>query len=234
MEAIVLAGGLGTRLQSVVRDVPKSMALINDRPFLEYQLDFLIASGISKVILSVGYKRETIMEHFGSRYRTMAIDYAIEEEPLGTGGGIRLSFWKIKSDMAFVLNGDSLFRIDLGLLLKKHREKKADITIALRKMEQTDRYGRVMFNRNRRITGFAEKNASEGPGFINGGIYLINKSFLMEPFFRGKFSIEKDCFERYYAGARFYGFPSDDYFLDIGIPEDYKRAQYEFDRFESK
>ena len=234
MEAIVLAGGLGTRLQTVVRDIPKSMALIHGRPFLEYQLDFLIANGISKVILSVGYKRKTIMEHFKSRYRTLAIDYAIEEEPLGTGGGIRLSFWKIKADRAFVLNGDSLFRIDLDLMLEKHLEKKADITIALRKMEQTGRYGSVLFNRNRRITGFLEKNVSSVPGFINGGIYVINKSYLMEPFFRGKFSMEKDCFERFYTDARFFGFPSEGYFLDIGIPEDYKRAQYEFDRFESK
>lgn len=234
MEAIILAGGFGTRLQPVVRDVPKSMALINNRPFLEYQFDYLISMGIHKVILSVGYKREIIMDHFRNQYKTVSIDYAIEEEPLGTGGGIRLSFWKIKSDRAFVLNGDSLFYLDLPLFLKKHLEKKADITLALRKLKQTDRFGRVIFNRNRRITGFSEKDISAGPGFINGGVYVINKSFLMEPFFRGNFSIEKDCFERYYSTARFFGFPSDGYFLDIGIPEDFNRAQYEFNRFENK
>jgi len=234
LEAIILAGGFGTRLQPVVRDVPKSMALINNRPFLEYQFDYLISMGIHKVILSVGYKREIIMDHFRNQYKTVSIDYAIEEEPLGTGGGIRLSFWKIKSDRAFVLNGDSLFYLDLPLFLKKHLEKKADITLALRKLKQTDRFGRVIFNRNRRITGFSEKDISAGPGFINGGVYVINKSFLMEPFFRGNFSIEKDCFERYYSTARFFGFPSDGYFLDIGIPEDFNRAQYEFNRFENK
>ena len=234
MEAIILAGGFGTRLQPVVRDVPKSMALINDRPFLEYQLDYLITQDVRKVILSVGYKRDAIIGHFGNRYRSVKIDYAVEEEPLGTGGGIRLSFWKIKSDRAFVLNGDSVFHLDLRSFIEKHQKKKADITIALRKLDQTGRYGRVALNRNQRITGFSEKDLIVGPGFINGGVYVINKAFLMEPVFRGKFSIEKDCFEKFYSTARFFGFPSDGYFIDIGIPEDFNKAQHDFTRFKNK
>lgn len=234
MEAIILAGGFGTRLQPVVRDVPKSMALINYRPFLEYQLDYLITQGVRNVVLSIGYKRDVIINHFRKRYRSVEIDYAVEEEPLGTGGGIRFSFWKIKSDWAYVLNGDSIFHLDLRSFAEKHHKKKADITIGLRKLEQTDRFGRVILNRNHRITGFSEKDKAPGPGYINGGVYVINKTFLMDPFFRGKFSIEKDCFEKFYSTARFFGFPSDGYFIDIGIPEDFNKAQHDFGRFENK
>ncbi|MEI6883976.1 MAG: nucleotidyltransferase family protein [Bacteroidota bacterium] len=231
MEAIILAGGFGTRLQKVVSDVPKSMALINGRPFLEYLLDYLIGQGIQRAVLSVGYKREIISSHFGNRYRTIELDYAIEEEPMGTGGGIRFSFWRINGDRAVVMNGDSIFRMDIPALLHSHLIKKAQASLALRKLANTGRYGRVTLNRQRRITGFEEKNENAGPGLINAGVYILEKTFLMEPHFRGKFSIEKDCFEKYYSTARMFGFPADSYFLDIGIPEDYKKAQHEFAGF---
>ncbi len=231
MEAIVLAGGFGTRLQQVIADLPKSMALINGRPFLEYQFNYLEKQGVTDVILSVGYKCELIMEHFGERYRDIHIQYAIEEEPMGTGGGIRLAMWKIKWKRAIALNGDSLFRIDLREMMEKHMKKNADITIALRELNDTGRYGRVTMNRDRRITGFAEKQEQAGKGYINGGVYIIEKQFLMEPELRGKFSIEKDCFEQYYSDSRLFGFPSKGYFLDIGIPEDYQKAQDEFKQF---
>lgn len=231
MEAIVLAGGFGTRLQGVVSDVPKSMAMIHGRPFLEYQLDYLIGQGVERVVLSVGYKREFIMDHFKTSYRSLEIDYAVEEEPLGTGGGIRLAFWKVKGLRAFVMNGDSLFRFDFRKMLDHHMKKKADATLSLRKLDDTGRYGRVEMNRMHRITGFTEKREGAGPGYINGGVYVLEKLFLMEPEFRGRFSIEKDCFERYYPHARLFGFPSSGYFRDIGIPEDFNMAQHEFAKF---
>ena len=231
MEAIVLAGGFGTRLQQVIADLPKSMALINGRPFLEYQFNYFEEQGVSDVILSVGYKRELIMEHFGEQYRDIHIRYAVEEEPMGTGGGIRLAMWKIRGKRAIAMNGDSLFRIDLREMMEKHMKKNADITIALRELNDTGRYGRVTMNRDRRITGFAEKQEQPGKGYINGGVYIIEKQLLMEPEFRGKFSIEKDCFEQYYSDSRLFGFPSKEYFLDIGIPEDYQKAQDEFKQF---
>ncbi len=231
MEAIVLAGGFGTRLQEVIADLPKSMALINGRPFLEYQFNYLEEQGVSDVILSVGYKRELIMEHFGEQYRGIHIQYAVEEEPMGTGGGIRLAMWKIKGKRAIAMNGDSLFRVDLREMMEKHTKKNADITVALRELNDTGRYGRVTVNRDRRIAGFAEKQEHAGKGYINGGVYIIEKQFLMEPEFRGKFSIEKDCFEQYYSDSRLFGFPSKGYFLDIGIPEDYQKAQDEFKQF---
>ena len=231
MEAIVLAGGFGTRLQKVVSDVPKSMAHINNRPFLEYLFDYLISQGVSKVVLSVGYKNEIISNHFKDHYKSLEVGYAVENEPLGTGGGIRLAFWKIEGQRALVMNGDSLFRADYRALMDFHLRKKADATLALRKLTDTGRYGRVTMNRTRRITGFEEKGLSAGPGYINGGVYIIDKLFLMEPGFRGRFSLEKDCFEPYSSFSRLFGFPSDDYFLDIGIPEDYARAQHEFAAF---
>ncbi|MFH1295819.1 MAG: nucleotidyltransferase family protein [Bacteroidota bacterium] len=231
MEAIILAGGLGTRLQQVVQDLPKSMALINGRPFLEYLLDFLKAEGVTHVVLSVGYKREAIMDHFGAMYQDIRIDYVVEEEPLGTGGGIRLALWKIEGIRLFAMNGDSLFRVDLNRMLEAHLLKKADITVALRELQETGRYGQVTMNRNHKIVGFTEKQQNVGRGYINGGLYIIEKTFFMEPEFRGRFSIEKDCFEQYFTTARIYGFPSRGYFLDIGIPETFKQAQDEFKRF---
>ncbi|MCK9220430.1 MAG: nucleotidyltransferase family protein [Bacteroidales bacterium] len=233
MEAIILAGGLGTRLRTVVSDLPKSMALVNNRPFLEYLLDYLISQKISSVVISVGYKREIIMNHFKDRYKSLEISYAIEEEPLGTGGGIRLSLWKIKGARAFVLNGDSMFKVDYGAMMEQHLKRQADVTLALRKLDNTGRYGSVTLNRNKRIVGFTEKSEFPGPGFINGGVYILEKIVLMEPGFRGKFSIEQDYFEKYYLKSKMYGFPVSGYFLDIGIPEDFQNAQHDFAGFDN-
>ena len=231
MEAIILAGGLGTRLQTVISEIPKSMAMVNHRPFLEYLLDYIIDQGVNKVVLSVGYKREFIIGHFKNQYRSLKISYAVEEEPLGTGGGTRLSFWHVDGDRAFVLNGDSMFRLDYRQLMAEHLRKKSAVTIALRKLNDTGRFGKVCLNRNHRSIGFTEKEINSGPGYINGGVYIIEKKSLMEPEFRGKFSIEKDYFERCYKENRMFGFPSKDYFLDIGVPEDYKKAQHDFKGF---
>ena len=232
MEAIILAGGFGTRLQQVVSDLPKAMALVNGRPFIEYLLNYLRGQGIAKFIFSVGYKKETIEAHLGDQFKNIPIDYAIEKEPLGTGGGIKNAFKLVEGNSAFVLNGDSMFRMGMGALSKLHTDTKADITLALRYLEDTERFGSVKINDDKRITGFSEKGSESGPGYINGGIYLINKSYLFTQNFPEKFSIEKDCFERYCLESRFFGFPSKGYFLDIGIPEDFYRAQHEFRPFE--
>jgi D-glycero-alpha-D-manno-heptose 1-phosphate guanylyltransferase len=234
LEAIVLAGGFGTRLQGIVKDVPKSMALVNKRPFLEYLFDYLIAQGISRAVLSVGYTHEIIVNHFDGHYKSLNIDYAIETEPLGTGGGIRNALWKIEGKQAFAMNGDTIFKIDYQRMLDFHLKKKADATLALFKTKDTARFGLVNVDRTRRIKGFTEKSATAPPqGLINGGVYLIEKLFLMEPEFRGRFSIEKDCFERYSGHLRFYGFVSDGYFHDIGVPDDYQKAQDDFAAFEN-
>jgi D-glycero-alpha-D-manno-heptose 1-phosphate guanylyltransferase len=210
------------------------MALVNGRPFLEYLLDYLASQKIERVVLSVGYKHEFIRTHFGNRYRSLEIAYAIEKEPMGTGGGIRLSFWKIVGPRAIVLNGDSIFRIDLAALHDYHLKKKADVTLALRKLANTGRYGRVKLNNRRRILAFEEKNEAAGPGLINAGVYVMEKAFLMDPAFRGKFSIEKDCFEKFLETSLMFGQPLQGYFLDIGIPGDYQKAQHDFKGFKDR
>ena len=232
MEAIILAGGLGTRLKGVVDDLPKSMAPVNGHPFLKYLLNYLLGQGIHRIILSVGHKKEEIQSYFKDHYKGMMITYAIEEEPLGTGGGIKNAFKEVEGDFAFTLNGDSLFRIDFNAMLRLHSASAADLTLALRYLEDTGRYGTVKVNNEKRIMGFLEKDPDSGPGYINGGVYLINKEFLDKGNFPEKFSMEKDCFEKCFEKSRIYSYISKGYFLDIGIPEDYQKAHDDFREFE--
>jgi D-glycero-alpha-D-manno-heptose 1-phosphate guanylyltransferase len=231
-EAIVLAGGLGTRLRNVVSEVPKSMALVNGRPFLEYLFDFMILKGINSVILSTGYKSSAIKSHFKDHYRTLALTYAVEDEPLGTGGGIKNAFHKVRGEEAFVFNGDSLFIIDLFSMAQAHKKENASVTLGLRHLGETGRYGTVTIDSFHRIRGFQEKKENPGAGYINAGVYILNKAFITGTLFREKFSIEKDCFEKYYREFLMLGYPAEGYFLDIGIPEDFKRAQDEFGKLE--
>lgn len=227
-EAIILAGGFGTRLQKVVQDTPKPMALINDRPFLEYQINYLKNYGIEHIILSVGYLSEQIIEHFKNSFNGIAIEYAIEKTPLGTGGGIKLAFDKLKTQEAIVVNGDTLFDIDIKDFYHKHHDKNSKFSLALRNVQEVKRYGNVVIDGNNRIMKFAEKGVYSGSGIINGGTYIINTNFFKEMPFPEKFSLETDVFERYCSSYSFFGFQFEDYFLDIGIPEDYKKAQDEF------
>jgi len=235
-EAIILAGGLGTRLQKVVGDIPKPMADINGKPFLAYLLNFLIEQGIEKVILSVGYKHEVIKSYFKDRYKSLKIEYSIETEPLGTGGGIKKAAGLSGSETVFVLNGDTFFNISLEKLLLFHHANRSDITIALKPMRQFDRYGSVNINEENRITGFSTKGgyASGGEekkykdfGAINAGVYVLNKSLFDEMKLPERFSFETDVLKRHYADKRFYGMEFDRYFIDIGLPEDYEKARDE-------
>ncbi|MCF8233012.1 MAG: nucleotidyltransferase family protein [Bacteroidales bacterium] len=232
MEAIILVGGLGTRLRRVISDLPKAMAPVNGRPFLEYQLAYLKSNGVNRVVLAVGYKKESIIAHFGNEFLQMEIIYAEEEEPLGTGGAILNALPVTKEPQFYILNGDTIFEISLNKLQNVHREKKADLTLALRKVQDTARYGAVTTDEYGRIKGFLEKGETEGEGLINGGIYFGDREFFEQISYPGKFSFEKDVLEQEYRQKRFYGIGFDDYFLDIGIPEDYKRAQDEFKRLE--
>ncbi len=231
-EAIILAGGFGTRLKDVVSDVPKVMAPVNGRPFLEYILDYLEDHILDHVILSVGYKHEIIREHFGNQYKSIKIDYAIENEPLGTGGGIKKAFEYINGYRALVFNGDTMFRINLQKSFEFHSSKSSEFSIILREVNNVERYGAVELDENHRVISFDEKGQKFGNGKINGGVYLINKSFFKNNPFPDKFSLEKDCFEKMVHSYPFYAMACKQYFLDIGIPEDYKKAQDDFKKFE--
>lgn len=227
-EAIVLAGGLGTRLREVVTDVPKSMAKVNGRPFLEYQLSYLASWGVKHVVLSVGYKSELIIEHFGRQFNGVDIDYAVEEELLGTGGGVMKAFSFIKGYNAFVLNGDTFFEVNLSRLSDYQRIKECDTCIVLRFVDDISRYGSVKMDEEYRIVDFTEKGVETGEGYINGGVYLLNKDDFTGRSFPLKFSIEKDYFEKYYLQELFFGLRCFSFFRDIGVPEDYYAAQDEF------
>lgn len=226
-QAIILAGGFGTRLQSVVKDLPKPMADINRRPFLTYILDYISDFGYKKVVLSVGYLHEKIEDCFGTRYKGVSIDYAVENEPLGTGGAIKFALEKCSAENVLILNGDTLFKANLACLEHFHNENDANLSIILRNVPDTSRYGSVRIDNNGRIVAFEEKNTAQGCGTINGGIYMISKNLFNDYNFPKKFSFEKDLMEKYYQQDKFYGTVSNGYFIDIGIPEDYARARVE-------
>ena len=220
MEAIILAGGLGTRLRSVVNDVPKCMAPVDGKPFLQYLLKWLPRFGVTHVVLSVGYLREVIFDFIDSQTWPFEISYAIEEEPLGTGGGIRLALSMCHGDKAIVLNGDTFFNVDLDALTFT-----APVTLALKPMRRFDRYGAVDWDGDL-VRGFHEKKACD-EGLINGGVYAIDRSQLDLALYPKRFSFEKDLLEPLTDLFLVAGQVQDGYFIDIGIPEDYARAQRE-------
>ena len=219
---IILAGGFGTRLSTVVKDVPKPMAPINGKPFLHYIFKELQHQKIKQVVLSVGHLKEVIQDYFQDSYLGISIQYAIENEPFGTGGGIKHAFNFVEDD-AFVLNGDTFFDIELSKLKKTD----ADISIALKPMFNFDRYGTVELNNENRIVSFNEKKHCEH-GLINGGVYYFKKSLFDKIETERKFSFEKDILEKHLHHLQIQGTVFDNYFIDIGIPEDYKQAQIDF------
>lgn len=227
MEAIILAGGLGTRLGLVLPGIPKAMVPVAGRPFLEHLFYYLSEQGITKVVLSVGFLKEMIVGHFNDSFNGISITYAIEDQPLGTGGGVRLAMEKISSESSFVINGDTLFKVNLKQMRQHFESNHAKAVLALRYMPDTGRYGTVLFNPDYQITAFQEKQKSSIEGYINGGVYLVNKSFFMQHTAEGVFSMEKDFFEKKTGLKELYAFPTEAYFIDIGIPEDYERAQGE-------
>lgn len=225
MEAIILAGGFGTRLKSVVNDVPKPMAPIGQIPFLSYLLDYLSHYGVLRVILSTGYMHEVIERYYGNYYQGIELIYSFEHEPLGTGGAIKAAIGKAQSNKIFILNGDTFFQVNLQELYEYHVAKEADLTVALKKMNNFDRYGTVEVDQGR-VAVFHEKRPNDA-GMINGGVYLINKQVFSSLNLPDKFSFETDVLQVFMSKLRFYGYVSDKYFIDIGIPEDYMRAQVE-------
>lgn len=227
MECIVLAGGLGTRLRSVIGAQPKCMASINGRPFLEYLIRYLDKSGVTRIILSLGYGAEVVTDWLQFHPGKDKIVVVKEEEPLGTGGAVSFAMQQAEQDHVFILNGDTLFEIDLGSLCAFHKEKASETSIALKEMTEFDRYGSVLTDGQARITAFEEKKY-RGRGRINGGIYLVNRKRFLERGLAGKFSFEKDYLERYTEEGKFFGQAFPDYFIDIGVPEDYERAKHDF------
>ena len=229
-EAIILAGGLGTRLRSVISDVPKCMASIDGKPFLHYLIEYLHQKGIEKFIFSVGYKYEIIEEYLQKNYAHLNHKISLETEPLGTGGAIKLACKKSTEKDILACNGDTLFKIDKDALDKFHKTMKAACTLSLKPMHNFDRYGVVELNEDHSVKTFKEKQHYTN-GLINGGVYVLNVAKFLNEHLPEKFSFEKDYLEKKVSPenkiSKIFGLVQDGYFIDIGIPEDYEKAQKE-------
>jgi D-glycero-alpha-D-manno-heptose 1-phosphate guanylyltransferase len=230
MEAIILAGGLGTRLQSVLKDVPKPMADIHGKPFLWYLLVFLQKGGVTKVILSVGYKQAFIKEYFKDSFLGMKIVYSSEDTPLGTGGAIKKALAFTTEKEVLVLNGDTFFNFNLVELYEKHNSQSSKITLGLKPMQNFDRYGSVEVT-DSVVTMFEEKKFKDH-GLINAGAYLMDRDiFSTLDVGEETFSFEKDYLEKYLSRLKPAAYLCDGYFVDIGIPEDYEKAKKEINDY---
>lgn len=225
-EAIILAGGLGTRLRSVVSDLPKCMAPVAGQPFLKHVIRYLLSTGIEKFIFSIGYKHEIIEEFLNAEFPTLNYQLSIEEEPLGTGGAIQLACKRATEQNVIVVNGDTIFKAEIENAYSFHIEEKAECTLLLKPMKNFDRYGSVELNDDRSIKSFKEKQFLQ-TGDINAGIYVLHVESFADKDFPEKFSFEKDYLEKFYPQGKIFGIPEDSYFIDIGVPQDYERSQEE-------
>ncbi|MDP4283783.1 MAG: nucleotidyltransferase family protein [Bacteroidota bacterium] len=231
-EAIILAGGLGTRLRSVIADKPKCMAPVAGKPFLHYLISHLQKNGIENFIFSVGYMHEMIEEYLIKNYPNLKYTISLEKEPLGTGGAIKFACKKTFQNNLLVCNGDTLFKIDCKKLSQFHKRLNADCSLCLKPMNNFSRYGVVELNRDHSVKSFKEKQFYES-GFINGGVYALNVSKFFKDHFPKKFSFEEYYLEKNIVSSKnikpkLYGLVQDEYFIDIGIPEDYEKAQKDF------
>jgi D-glycero-alpha-D-manno-heptose 1-phosphate guanylyltransferase len=233
-QALILAGGLGNRLRAAYANGPKSLAPVAGRPFLDYLMRWLQVSGFSNVVLCVGYKTEQIRERYqDGQHWGLRISYSVEKEPLGTAGAIKNAEALLQGDAFLVLNGDSFTDVSLGDLVQFHRRRRGLATVTLAPAPEESRYGSVRVNARGEILGFAEKGSAgtrdgkRGRTWINGGVYAFQKD-LLRVIPRGRpVSLETEIFP-HLIDHQFYGFPTDGYFIDIGVPADYRRAQKQF------
>ena len=223
-EAIILAGGLGTRLRSEVPDLPKCMAPVGGRPFIGYITDYFRRAGIERFIFALGYKSAAFEEFFEQEFPDGGYAVSLEDSPLGTGGAIRQACSLVREPAVLILNGDTFFRIDLSALSAFHTTHRAHCSLSLKTMLDFDRFGVVELDAEDRVRQFREKQAYRS-GLINGGVYALNRESFLREELPPVFSFEKDYLEKMLGDRRFYGLVQDDYFIDIGIPEDYRRVQ---------
>ena len=225
--AIVLAGGLGTRLRGAVPDLPKPMAPIEGRPFLEYQLDYWLKQGVNRFVLSVGYRAEVILNHFGSAYRNARIDYAVEDAPLGTGGGLLLAAEKLEDESPFLLlNGDTFFEVELASLRAFHASHHAGWTFSLFRADEAGRYMGLDMAPDGSISALQAGKGAVG-ALANGGVYLVEPAPLRKAGFRAgdKLSLEDELLPAFRAaGGALFAMECAGKFIDIGVPADYYRA----------
>lgn len=235
--AIILCGGMGTRLHAITKDqTAKPMVDVAGKPFLQYLLDYCLSQGITQVVMAVGHHRDVIMAHFGHHYGKLSIEYSIEESPLGTGGALKQAMQQPlaqTADLILALNGDSFIAYDLNTMTALLDDHHAQLVMALRPLENTGRYGRVTMDADQKLTGFEEKKGG-CPGTINSGVYLLRSSLIESLPSANVFSFETDFLEKEIGTAPFYGSLVSSYFIDIGTPDDYQSANLDFAaRFEA-
>lgn len=223
--AIILAGGLGLRLRAAVPDLPKPLSPLKGRPFLAHLMDYWCDQGVTRFILSVGYMREKIIAAFGSEYRGVPVDYAIEETPLGTGGGLLQAMQKLPDAAPFLLlNGDTFFTVQGSDLLKFHHQHQAQCSLSLFRSGEAGRYMAVRLGDDDRITALSDGEAEIG-GFANGGVYVLDPAAFKNFALGTPLSFERDILPQLHEqGAAIYGMACDGRFIDIGVPSDYARA----------
>ena len=229
-EAIILAGGLGTRLKDTIPDLPKCMAPVAGHPFLFYVIRYLESQGIQRFIFSLGYKHEVVEFYLRHHFPWLSYTCVVEPEPLKTGGAIKLALGAATEKQVLIANGDTLFKVRLNELESFHKKTNAACTLTLKPMVQFDRYGTVTTTPDGRIITFDEKKYMDS-GNINGGIYLLDKDAFLAESWPESFSFEADYLEKYTHRHKIYGLVQQKYFIDIGIPEDYNKAQTELKHF---
>lgn len=228
MEAIVLAGGFGTRLRQVVPDWPKPMAPVAGRPFLEILLASLSRKGFNRIIMSLGFMSEKIIQHFGKQFSGLELTYAIEDKPLGTGGAVRLAMESCIEDYVYVFNGDTFLDLEVHCVEELWQRQRQPIIVG-RTVSDTARYGRLIVD-NESVLRFSEKGMA-GEGLINVGCYVLNARQLDSFALNEPFSLETDYLAKEVRKQRFNLYVTQGYFVDIGIPEDYAKAQSELAGF---
>jgi len=227
--AVILAGGLGTRLRQVVSDQPKVMAQINGKPFIAYLLDQLVAAGIGRVIISTGYMADIVEDTIGARYNGLHVDYSREETPLGTAGALKLAEQIVDSEYCLVMNGDSYTEFDAISLFISHKQKNANITILVKAVSNTSHFGTIQMNKQNEIIKFMEKESSTNIGLINTGIYIMKTSTLQKIPNKTPCSLEYNFFPAM-IGKNIYGNETEGNFIDIGTPESYAQAEAFFEQ----
>ena len=226
-EAVILAGGLGTRLRTTVPDLPKCMAPVAGKPFIWYVLQYLKKQGVESFIFSLGYCGDMIQHYIEMEFSELTCTFVFEDQPLGTGGAIKLACDAAIERDIIIMNGDTLFTVDLDRLSSFHKQHDALCTLSLKPMIDFDRYGVVDMNQENAIQSFREKRKYE-TGLINGGVYTLNVEKFTDLTLPDIFSFEKDFLEVYCQSQKMMGLVQDEYFIDIGIPEDLEKANKEF------
>jgi len=227
--ALILSGGLGTRLRSVVSDRPKVLAPVAGRPYLTHLLDQLAEAGLRRAVLCTGYRADQVRAAFGTRYGELDVAYSEETEPLGTGGALRLALPQVESTTVLVLNGDSYCAADLAGFWSFHRNRQSAASLLLTRVADTRRFGSVSLDVAGRISQFREKGRAPGPGLINAGIYLLARRLIEAIPVRRAVSLERDVFPTL-VGSDLSGFATSSAFIDIGTPESYAAADLFFGR----